>query len=195
MISPGWLQQERANAARWARDLLQTEFVILDGETTGLDADDEFVQIGVVSSAGEVLLDTLIKPTKTISPGAARIHGITAAMVADAPDFRAIFSQLREVLERRQIVAYNVDFDARILVQTCYRYRLDEIDTPPWQCAMQQYARYHGHWNPQYRSFKWVRLTDACAIEGIAAGGAHTAAGDCLMTLKLIQTMAGSLED
>jgi DNA polymerase-3 subunit epsilon len=195
MISPGWLQQERANAARWARDLLQTEFVILDGETTGLDADDEFVQIGVISSTGEVLLDTLIKPTKAISPGAAGIHGITAAMVADALAFPAIFPQLRALLAHRQIVAYNVDFDARILAQTCYRYRLDEIVTPPWQCAMQQYARYHGHWNAQYRSFKWVRLTDACAIEGIAALGAHSAAGDCLMTLKLIQIMAGASED
>jgi DNA polymerase III epsilon subunit-like protein len=195
MISSAWLQQERAKATRWARDLLQTEFVILDGETTGLDADDEFVQIGVISSVGEVLLDTLIKPAKAISPGAAGIHGITAAMVADAPDFPAIFPQLRALLTHRQIVAYNVDFDARILAQTCTRYRLGEIMAPSWQCAMKQYARYHGHWNPKYRSFKWVRLTDACAIEGIPALGAHTAAGDCLLTLKLIQIMADSSED
>ena len=195
MVSRAWLQQQQDQAAQWARDLLNTEFVILDGETTGLESDDEFVQIGVISSAGEVLIDTLIKPTKTINPGAARVHGISAKMVAGADGFPAIFPQLRDMLEGQQVVAYNVDFDARILAQTCDRYDLDEIATPPWQCAMKQYARYHGLWNRKYNSFKWVRLTEASAIEDITVQGAHTAAGDCLMTLKIMQAMAASLED
>jgi DNA polymerase-3 subunit epsilon len=190
MVSRTWLYQQRQEAAAWAHDLLKTDFVILDSETTGLDADDEFVQIGVINSAGEILLDTLIKPTKAISSGAASVHGLSAAMLVDAPGFPAIFPKLRDLIEGRQVVAYNVAFDARILAQACYRYRLDEIASPPWHCAMKQYARYYGQWNPKYNSFKWVRLTEACLIEGIAVEGAHSAAGDCLMTLKIIQNMA-----
>lgn len=169
--------------------------MILDGETTGTEADDEFVQIGIISSAGEILLDTLIKPTKAIHPGAARVHGITPDMLAGAPTFPAIFPQLRTMLAGQQVIAYNVDFDARILAQAGTRYRLDEIATSPWQCAMKQYARYYGQWNPKYNSFKWVKLTEACALEGITVTGAHTAAGDCLLTLKIIQNMAAALAE
>jgi hypothetical protein len=59
-----------------------------------------------------------------------------------------------------------------------------------WECAMKQYARYLGRWNRRNRSFWWVKLTMACGIEKIPVTAAHTATGDCLMTLKLIEKMA-----
>lgn len=59
----------------------------LDTETIGLAAGfDEILQIGLVDEAGNVLLDTLVRPTRrTEWPEAEKIHGITPADVADAP--------------------------------------------------------------------------------------------------------------
>jgi len=53
----------REDAIQWARSLLSGgEFVVLDSETTGLGNPVDFVEIGVLSSRGESLFDSLIKP-------------------------------------------------------------------------------------------------------------------------------------
>src|SRR5215212_6112152 len=54
----------REDAIRWARSLLSGgEFVVLDSETTGLGNPIDFVEVGVLSSRGEPLFDSLIKPS------------------------------------------------------------------------------------------------------------------------------------
>lgn len=194
MPSKTWFAEQRQLAAQWAQQHLDAGFVILDGETTGTRYDDEFVQIGILSSAGEILLDTLIKPTKAIDPGAERVHGLTANMLADAPGFPELYDQVRAILADQQVIAYNADFDSRILIQTIKRYGKEYIPGPPWDCAMLAYARFNGKWNTQYNNFKWIKLTDACSLEGITVSGAHSATGDCLMTLKVMQAMAATLE-
>lgn len=57
-----------------------SNYIILDTETTGLDNTAEIVEISVINDQGEVLLDTLIKPTKPIPGDATAIHGITNEM-------------------------------------------------------------------------------------------------------------------
>jgi hypothetical protein len=52
------------DAIRWARSLFSGgEFVVLDSETTGLGNPIDFVEVEVVSSRGEPLFDSLIKPS------------------------------------------------------------------------------------------------------------------------------------
>src|SRR4051794_16479396 len=82
------------------------DYVVLDSETTGV-AHAEIVQIAVVDAAGQVLIDTLVKPIQLIPREATRIHGITDAMVADAPTFAAILPQLQNILTGRNVVVYN----------------------------------------------------------------------------------------
>ncbi|MCW3664158.1 3'-5' exonuclease, partial [Burkholderia cenocepacia] len=61
-----------------------TNFILLDTETTGLDESAEIVEIAVIDDAGNVLLNTLVKPKHPIPNSATAIHGITNAMVATA---------------------------------------------------------------------------------------------------------------
>lgn len=194
MVSAAWLKQEREAARQWARDVLAREFVIFDGETTGLEYDDEFVQVAAIDQTGAVLLDALVKPVKPIDPDATAVHGLVARDVAAAPGFAAVYPALMNVLQGRLIVAYNADFDRRILEQACQRYGLP-APVFEWQCAMRQYARYYGRWNPTHRSFKWQSLTAACAYERIPLAGQHSALGDCRLTLRLLQAMAAPVPD
>src|SRR3712207_7510717 len=46
---------------------------VLDSETTGLGNPTDFVEVGVVSSRGEPLFDSLIKPSCPVQPGASRV--------------------------------------------------------------------------------------------------------------------------
>ena len=195
MVTQQWVAEQRAAAAQWARRMHDAGFVVLDTETTGMEDDDELVQISVVDHAGEVLVDTTVRPTKTIHPRASAVHGLTAADLVDAPSMSELFAELQAALQGRTVVAYNVAFDRRMLDQTLWRYNLPALPVRGWECAMQRYAQYLGRWNARYRSFTWVKLTVACGIERIPVTAAHSALGDSLMTLSLIERMAGQAAD
>ncbi len=52
------------------------------------------------------------------------MNGITNEMVADAAAFADVYRRLDEVLVGRMVLAYNADFDRRILAQRCERHGL-----------------------------------------------------------------------
>lgn len=182
---------DRAMTQQWARELMALpNFYVLDTETTGVGKKDQIVQIGIVDKHGEVVLDTLVKSTVPISSGASAVNGITNKMLADAPDFMDLYTTLSAQLAGAHIVAYNMDFDWRLLSQSALAFQMPMFRTQNKHCAMKQYATFRGVWNSSKRSYRWHKLTEAAAYEKIVVKDAHTALGDVLMTLKLIEKMA-----
>ena len=181
-----------------AKDLMsQNNWLILDTETTGLDDQAEACQIGILAPTGEVILDTLVRPKGSIPYDASRIHGITDEMVADAPTFMDIFPRLVETLSNTTIVVYNAAYDARILEQSWTarnpsKYLLESELFPGgrWIDVMDPYAEFWGDWSDWHQSYKWQSLENACRQQGIAVNGAHSAIGDCRMTLALLRKVA-----
>src|SRR5690348_7546309 len=98
---------DQQKAAKWAFDLLQTEFCILDTETTGLGSTAEICQIAVIDRMNEVLFNSLVQPTCPIEPGAAAIHGITAKDVESAPTFEQVLIPLMRAIGKRDLIIYN----------------------------------------------------------------------------------------
>jgi len=183
--------RERQRVQQWARELLaQPNVYILDTETTGVGKKDQVIQIGIINKQGEAILDTLIKPTVPITDGASAVNGLTMERLEDAPSFADIFVDLSSKLAGAHIVAYNIDFDWRLLEQTSRAFGLPMFRTPHKHCAMKQYAAYRGIWNGRRRSYRWHKLTDAAHYEKIEVSDAHTALGDVLMTLKLLEKLA-----
>lgn len=169
----------------------QREFLILDTETTGLH-DGEICQIAVLSASGEVCLDTYVRPKRRIPLAATRIHGITDSMVRDAPTWGEIVPQLQELLEGRDLVVYNAIFDRRMMHRSAEAFGLPKIDWKEiarWWCAMNAYAEFYGDWNSYRRSYRWQSLSNACSQQRIRVVDAHSALGDCRLTLALIQAM------
>lgn len=181
-------QQE---VVRWAQDLMRRDnFYVLDTETTGVGKGDEVVQIGVVDKQANIVMNQLVKPTRSIPIGASDVHGIYDEDVDDAPTFREIYIDLSKLLAGQILVAYNMDFDWRMLTQSSGKYRLPNIRTGKRECAMRQYAKFNGKWNSQRRSYTWHKLGSAVAQEGLIVENAHDAVGDVLMTLALIHKIA-----
>lgn len=90
------------------------QFVVVDIETTGLDAHAErIIEIAMirVDRFGRELrrFVTLINPNR--DTGAVEIHGITADMVAGAPTFDMVATNIAAMMRGATFVAHNVQFD------------------------------------------------------------------------------------
>lgn len=165
---------------------------MLDTETTGLSATDEILQIGIVRSDGATILNQLIKPTIPIPAGASAVHGVYDRDVAGAPGFNQIYIRLSTLLAGQVVVAYNMDFDWRMLQQTAARYRLPDLRMAKRHCAMKEYARFKGARRKNGRNYIWHKLGAAARQEGLTVTKAHDALDDARLTLALINKMAES---
>lgn len=177
---------DREQAQRWARGLLaRSDWAIIDTETTGLDDGAEVIQIAVVGPDGAVAMDTLVRPRRLIPPDATAIHGITNAMVTNAPLFEVIRGRLLDVLTDKTVVAYNAAFDRRVLSQTA-RATDQLMPLLTWECAMERYAEFVGQRSPRRSGYVWQPLPRKAEYRGRK----HQAIDDCLATLDLIRLMA-----
>jgi len=157
------------------------KYVILDTETTGLGDNDVIIQVGMLDLDGNVLLDTLIKPTKRkrISGEATAIHGITMKMLTDAPTFKEIIPKISQITGNKKMLIYNGQYEARLFSQTAIQ---DDFVFKPFDsyCIMIMYSMFVGDWSDYHQSYTFQKLP----------GGDHTAIGDCKATLNLINKMA-----
>ena len=183
---------DRQQAQQWARQLMSGKFYVMDTETTGIGTQDEIVQIGIIDHSGRVVVNELVRPIRPVPPAAEAVHGISNEMLASAPPFDDVFTSISIALSGSIVVAYNMEFDWRMLTQTMslpsYQY-LPRIRVKEKYCAMKQYAAYRGVSNPK-GGYRWHKLGEAAAHEGISVRDAHDAVGDVRMTLSLIQKMA-----
>ena len=110
--------------------------------------------------------------------------------MAGAPSFKQIYIRLSTLLAGQVVVAYNMDFDWRMIQQTSARYRLPDLRMAKRDCAMQQYARFKGVRQKNGRNYIRHKLGDAARQEGLMLTQAHAALDDAQMTLALIHSMA-----
>lgn len=97
-------------------------YVVFDTETTGLlpSRGDEIVQIAAVRIVNgrrveKEVLNTLVNPHRPIPLMATEIHGISDAMVADAPGIEKAAQRLHKFAQGAVLVAHNAPFDLAFL--------------------------------------------------------------------------------
>ncbi|GAA2690682.1 MULTISPECIES: 3'-5' exonuclease [Actinosynnema] len=172
------LSTEVGAAIRWARDMLEPgAAVILDTETTGLGGDAVVVEIAVIDAhTGRVLLDTLVNPGDVpVGAGARAVHGITDAQLAQAPGWDRVLPKLRRVTRDRTVLAYNAEFDQRVVVNTSVRNGkrpMHLAEDATWGCVMT-------------RRSDWLRTQRWQAL-----GGGHRALGDCRSAREVLIDIA-----
>lgn len=176
-----------ARAAQW----LEHNALILDTETTGLDGDAEVIELAVIDCTGQALIDTLVRPARPIPADATAIHGITDQMVATAPSWADVRGQLLELIASgRHLVIYNAGYDLRLIRQSD---AMQGLETPPMaaHCAMLTYAEHWGEIDRRGTGYRWQRLGNAAAQQGVEIQGtAHRALADCLTTLGILRAIA-----
>jgi len=181
----------RREAIREAQALLQLDPVYLDTETTGTGPQAEVIEIGILDDHEQPLFSSLVRPRGPMDPAAARVHGITAMMLVEAPSWADIWPAAQDVLDGRRVGAYNVDFDLRLMKQSHIRSWLRwTLSDENFFDIMKLYARFYGAWDPRRSSYRWQSLELAGQQCGIALPNAHRAIDDCRLTRLLLHTIA-----
>lgn len=189
--APRPARSSRAEAVAWAASVAaDRSAVFLDTETTGLGDDAEICDVAVVAVDGTVLLDTLVRPWRAIPEAATQVHGITLAMVLDAPYWEDVAPRLRSLLYGRRVIVYNAAYDAGVvnaLGRRCFVPKQPDVAVG-WECAMEAFAAYWGA--RRYRSgFKWWKLSTAAERLGVEPG-THRALADAETCRKVVLAMA-----
>ncbi|WP_268818385.1 3'-5' exonuclease [Paenibacillus alkaliterrae] len=110
-------------------------------------------------------------------------------MVAAAPGWEVVWPEVRKFLSNCKVLLYNAGFDGRMVYQACRRHKLPagRLDS---ECVMETYARYAKSYNDYHQDFTWISLQEAVHREGIYEYLPHRAAGDCVLTVRLLRKIA-----
>lgn len=186
------LKEFKSNAKNWATERLSDpKTLIIDVETTGIlskDPDTEVVQVSAINTAGRSVISLLVKPNKPLTQELIDVHGITNEMLIDAPTFPQVAKLLSFIFEGKHIVAYNADFDLKLLWHLFKKYSVPAPKTSGASCCMDKYSEWCGEWSVKKEGFKWQRLPN---LSGLPS---HDALSDCASTLKVIELMAGAYD-
>jgi len=182
----------RRVAIKEARELLESNFVVMDTETTGLGADAEIVEISIIDSDGTDLFTSLVRPNMPILPELVAIHGITNGMVCNAPAWKDVHDCVMHLFSGRKIAIYNAPYDLRMLRQ-CSDFagcRLPADLERQSRCVMQIYSKFRGEWSDKHGNWRWHKLSAAAQTCGIEPTGAHRALADTRMALGVLKYVA-----
>ena len=156
----------------WDLPVVEAPLAFVDLEMTGLDATkDRVVEVCIERWVGEARVSevtSLVRPPDGVS-GAAHVHGLDEAALADAPPFQALAGEVRRVLDGAALVAHAAAWDVAFLTA-----EMDRAGSPlpiPHYLDTLVLAR---------RSFALpsYSLDSLSARFGIDRGRAHRAASD-----------------
>ena len=105
---------------------LTKPLAFIDLETTGINlGTDRIVEIAIVKilpDKSRIIKRKLINPGIPIPPEITEIHGITNEMVKDAPEFRLVAGEIKQMLDGCDLAGYNSNrFDIPLLVEEFLR--------------------------------------------------------------------------
>ncbi|MCX7148218.1 MAG: exonuclease domain-containing protein [Rhodocyclales bacterium] len=184
---------EETDLALDDRLLAQITYTVFDTETTGLEPSegDEIIQIGAVRIVNRRLLrhesfDQLVDPQRTLPVKSAKIHGITADMLAGQPSIDSVLPIFRSYVADTVLVAHNAAFDMRFLelkeAGTGICFDRPVLDTFLLSAVL--FPNQESH-----------RLEEIAQRLGVSVLGRHTAIGDAIVTAEIFLKMLPLLAD
>ena len=109
---------------------LKKPIAFIDLETTGINlGTDRIVEIAIVKilpDGTRSVKRKLVNPEMPIPKGASDVHGITDEMVKDAPTFKQVAHELKQMLDGCDLAGYNSNrFDIPLLMEEFLRAQVD----------------------------------------------------------------------
>lgn len=162
---------------------LDDEFVVIDVETTGLEASKgaRIIELSAIRTDGSGnpldSMTTLINP-RVDSTGAEFIHGISLEMIADAPTFAEVWPHLAQFLSGAIFVAHHAKFDESFIAAEAGHAEI-ELSMMPGLCTY-RLAKDSIVNTPNHK------LATLSTHFGLDSGVMHSAYDDSLTVVQLL---------
>lgn len=179
-IHQDWIGSQRSwfssrlDSVIWAKEIIASNALIIDTETTGLPSKTpnvEIIELSMISTRGDVEFDSLFKPSTPIPNS--EIHNITDKMVRKSPTIPEKWEEICRLMDGRIVVTYNAKFDREVFYTTSELYGL-KMPNCQWHCAMQAW------WT--FNDLPYTKLPYS----------EHRALGDATAALHLIEKMSSA---
>ena len=175
--------------------VLKNDYVVVDVETSGLEPKKgarviEFAAIRI-NPSGEVVdsFHTLVNPTDG-NVGMTSIHGVTLAMVKNAPTFADVTARVNEIFDDAIFVAHHALFDERFVA-----HELDvagvAVNTMPGLCTY-WLSRQVNEKTDEFPNHKLETLTRRYKVD---PGVAHSAYSDAMVVAQVLPLMLEQFGD
>lgn len=173
-------RQKKSNAAYSDRylDKLKKElkdpgaYLIFDLE--GVQNPDEILEIAVIDFHGNILMNTLVRPSHKIGWHISHLTGISDEMAAQGAPLETVMQELREISAGKTMLSWGTDYD-RLLLKNAVETTGVELDCA-FACAQHIHMGVIG-------SSAQIALGKACGSEEQS----HRALDDCRMVLDVLR--------
>ncbi|MGR6871197.1 3'-5' exonuclease [Pseudomonas sp. HK3] len=192
------IEQQKYSTQEIARNLLDNNPFYLDTETTGFSVQDEVIELALYEmdeyhNSGSINLFRF-NPTVDSSPDALKVHRLPKSILKNYNRFSDNDHRLLNALVgERAVIAFNANFDERMLFQTCSRYGLPFFE---WHwfdlmgLANRHFMKDWGKWCTENNQFKRMSLNDICSICNVEQIAAHTAYDDAKVCYDILKFIA-----
>ena len=152
--------------------------LFFDLELTGVYNHDEIISISIVDGREQLIMDTLVKPVHTKRwKRTEKIHGITPAMVQDAPTLAELTPRIKELFEGcDNLIAYGVSTDYSH-IKKIYATEQEQLALhDKVRCCANEFVRFTHEHRPDVRH---AALVDAMECFGVGWDGIpHSSVAD-----------------
>ena len=165
------------------KEFLNDNHLILETATTGLDYDDEIIELAIMDMEGNTLYESLFNPIKGVTSEATRLHKIDCEMLKEAPRFVDEWEKILDIVKDKIVLIYNAEFDERMISQTLKKDKFPYERPFKMCCVMEFYQDF-------MKSDYWISLANACYYTDLKVNQNYRAVNDCRVILELIRAIA-----
>jgi len=176
-----------------ATPLIGLDAVVIDTETTGLDARKSFViELGAVRlAAGRVdpaqYFRSLVRPRQAIPAKSTVIHGIDDGKVSTAPPFGDVWPRFSSFLGDDVVIGHTLGFDLSVLQKECERNAIAWKQPRGLDTQLLAQAA-----EPNLAGYSLEQLASWLGVE---VSERHSALGDAVTTARIFQALVPKLRD
>jgi DNA polymerase-3 subunit epsilon len=174
-------------------EFADAEFVSLDIETTGLDANTaDMISVGwVIVRNGKVDLSTtesyIVRPSGDVG-NSASVHGLTDTVVGEGLDWGIVLDKIIRVLTGRVLLVHHAGLDKVLLDRMCVRRFASRLWVPVVDTlALEHRRQQQAHHIESGASLRLADLRDAYSLPRYSA---HDCLVDAIATAELLIAIA-----
>jgi CRISPR-associated protein Cas2 len=193
-LKPGFSKFAKIRTAKRmtsAKSRFPTDYIVVDVETTGLDADkDSIIEIAAIKIEGNAIIEkfsTLIRSNIPIPQKIIELTGITESMLLDnGVELSPALSKFLEFVGPLPVVSHNADFDLGFLRNACSRCGLPLFSNRCIDTLSLSKRVVSG--------VKNYKLSTLAEHFGISQQRQHRGEDDCIATKQLYEKLIDMLE-